>query len=55
MGTGERKMDTSAVYTMTLPAERVPEVEAILRVFKQSTTQEAIFLQIERNVETKFI
>jgi hypothetical protein len=55
MKTGERKMDTSAVYMIVLAEERLPELEAIIRSFKAKTQQESIFLEVERNVDVRFL
>jgi hypothetical protein len=55
MKTGERKMDTSAVYMIVVGEERLPELETILRSFKAKTQQEAIFLEVERNVDVRFL
>ena len=55
MKTGERKMDTSAVYTIILAEERLPELEAVLRAFKARSRQESIFLEVERNVDVRFL
>ena len=34
---------------------RIPEIERILRGFKQKTTQDAICLEIQRNVEFRIV
>lgn len=53
--TGERQLDTSAAYTVLLPAERVPELEAILRRFKAGTKQEAIYLELVREIDLRYL
>jgi hypothetical protein len=55
MKTGERKMDTSAVYMIVLGEERLAELEAILRGFKSKTQQESIFVEVEHNVDVRFL
>lgn len=55
MKTGERKMDTSAVYMIVMAETRVSELEDILRSFKARTRQESLFLEIERNVDVRFL
>lgn len=55
MKTGERKMDTSAVYMIVLAEERLLELEVILRTFKAKTQQESIFLEVERHVDVRFL
>ncbi len=53
--TGERQLDTSAAYTVLLPAERVPELEAILRRFKARTTQVAIYLELVQEIDLRYL
>ena len=53
--TGERQIDTSAVYFVIISEDRLPELEAILRRFKSKTKQDAIYLEIERHVEVRFL
>src|SRR5438128_1346472 len=55
MKTGERKMDTSAVYMIVLAEEKLSELEEIIRSFKARTKQESIFLEVERNVDVRFL
>lgn len=55
MTSSERKIDTSSVYMVAMPEERIPELEAILRSFKSKTTQESIFLELERNIEIRWL
>ncbi len=53
MKSGQRKDDTSAVYVLAIPEEKLPELEAILRDFKAQTTQEMIYIEIQRNMELR--
>jgi hypothetical protein len=55
MQSGERKVDTSAVYTIVLPKGRVRALEVILKTFKAKTQQEAIYLEIEHDVDVRFL
>jgi hypothetical protein len=55
METGERKMDISAVYSVILPASGLPELESVLRDFKSRTLQEAIYLEVEHQVDVRFL
>jgi hypothetical protein len=55
MADGSRKVDESAAYTVVFEETRVNELETVLRTFKQKTSQEAIYLEIHRNVDIRFI
>ncbi len=55
MATGEQALDTSAVYQVILEEKEVPELEKILRRFKSKTGQEAMYLELDRNVEVRFL
>ena len=55
MQSGEQKIDTSAVYTIVLPKNRIRALEAILKTFKAKTQQEAIYLEIEHDVDVRFL
>lgn len=55
MATGEQALDTSAVYQVILEESDVPELEKILRRFKAKTGQEAMYLELDRNVEVRFL
>jgi NADPH-dependent ferric siderophore reductase len=47
--------DVCNSYMLVTDEARIPELEAILREFKAKTTQEAIYLEIQRNVDVRFI
>lgn len=51
MTSGERKTDTSAAYMVILPDERLADLEEILHRFKAKTEQEAIYLEVEHDVD----
>lgn len=55
MATGQRSVDTSAVYSLVLEKDRLGELEEILRDFKAATAQEAIYLEIEHHVELRLL
>ena len=52
---GERRFDTCAVYSILLPASRIVDLELILCDFKVAALQEAIYLEIEHQVDVRFL
>jgi len=48
-------IDKSHAYVIVLDEAQLPELEEILLAFKNKTTQEAIYLEILRNVEVRFL
>lgn len=55
MADGTQAVDESAWYMIVLDENRVAELEELLREFKRKTKQEAIFLEIERDVDIRFV
>ena len=55
MKTGEQRIDVSAAYMVVLPEEQVRDLEDILRRFKERTSQESIYLEIEHEVDVRLI
>ena len=55
MADGSRSDDTNAAYMIFLDEDRISELEQVLRDFKARTTQEAILLEIQRDVELRLI
>jgi hypothetical protein len=55
MADGSQSLDESAAYLVVLEETRLGELEQILREFKNKTSQEAIYLEIQRDVEVRFI
>jgi hypothetical protein len=55
MPDGTQSLDKSAAYMVVLEAGRIGELEAVLRAFKAKTLQEAIYLEIQRGVEFRFV
>jgi hypothetical protein len=47
--------DICKAYMIVMDEERVPELESLLREFKAKTTQEAIYLEIQHDVDVRFI
>jgi hypothetical protein len=55
MADGTPSLDVSESYVVLLDASRLPELEEVLQDFKRKTLQEAIYLEIQRDVEVRFI
>jgi len=55
MPDGSRSDDVHRVYSVFMNESRLPELEQILRSFKDRTTQDAIYVEIQRNVEVRLI
>lgn len=55
MESGERHVDTSAAYMVILEENQLDELEAILKHFKSRTTQEAIFLEVEHDMDLRLL
>lgn len=55
MNDGTQALDRSAAYVVVMDEKRVDELEAVLREFKSKTLQEAIYLEIQRGVEFRFL
>ena len=55
MESGERRIDTSAAYIVMVDEGDLEELEEILRRFKAKTTQEAIFLEVEHDVDLRLL
>src|SRR5438128_9235991 len=51
MASGEASFDLHQAYTVALDESRLDELEQILRGFKTKTLQEAIYLEIHRDVD----
>jgi hypothetical protein len=48
-------VDESAAYIVVLEESRVPGLEQLLRDFKEKTLQESIYLEIQRDVDVRFL
>jgi hypothetical protein len=55
MTDGSQSLDESAAYMVVLDDGRLGELEQVLREFKQKTLQEAIYLEIHRDIDVRFI
>ena len=55
MESGERQVDTSAAYMMLLEENQIEELEGILERFKRRTTQEAIYLEVEHDIDLRLL
>jgi hypothetical protein len=55
MADGTPSLDTSVSYVLILDEARLSELEQVLRDFKSKTLQEAIYLEITRDIEVRFI
>ena len=55
MQDGTQALDRSAAYVVVLDEGRIDELEVVLRAFKAKTLQEAIYLEIQRGVEFRFL
>ena len=55
MADGTQKRDECAKYTVVLDGRRLRALERILRRFKTKTLQEAIYLEILRNVDFRLL
>jgi hypothetical protein len=52
---GSQSLDESAAYLVVVEEARLGEPEQVLREFKDKTTQEAIYLEVQKDVEVRFI
>ena len=52
---GSQSVDESSAYLVVLEEARLGELEQVLREFKEKTTQEAIYLEVQKDVEVRFI
>jgi hypothetical protein len=55
MRDGTQSLDRSAAYVVALEESRIDELETVLRAFKAKTLREAIYLEIQRGVEFRFL
>lgn len=55
MADGTPSMDESGAYVVILEESRLAEVEEVLRDFKGKTLQESIYLEIQWDVDIRFI
>jgi hypothetical protein len=55
MADGSQSLDESEAYVVVLEDARIGELEQVLRDFKAKTSQEAIYLEIHRDVDVRFV
>ncbi len=55
MADGTQALDESEAYVVILDESRLPELEEDLRDFKSRTLQEALYLEVHRDVDVRFI
>jgi hypothetical protein len=55
MADGSKSDDSHIVFYIALDESRVSELEELLLDFRKSTLQESIYLEIQRNVEFRFL
>jgi hypothetical protein len=55
MDDGTLSGDVNAAYEVILDEARVPDLEQVLRDFRRSTLQESIYLEIQYNIDVRFL
>lgn len=55
MADGSRSLDENLSYMVILDDSRIPEVEEVLRSFRNKTKQEAIYLEIQTSIDVRFV
>lgn len=52
---GTRSVDVSGAYAIVMDETRIDEVVRILKEFRSKTLQESIYMEVQRNLEIRFI
>ncbi len=55
MADGSQALDEHKAFKVILEEARVAELEEVLRDFKSKTKQESIYLEIQRDVDVRFV
>lgn len=55
MADGSQATDEHAAFVVVLNEDRLGELEDLLRDFKSQTLQESLYLEIQRDVDVRFI
>ena len=55
MPDGSRSDDVHVAYSIFMDGARLGELEELLRTFKKKTLQDAIYLEVQRNVEIHLV
>ena len=55
MPDGSKALDECAAYVVVLDEHQIPVLEELLLDFKSKTTQDALYLEIHRDVDVRFL
>ena len=55
MADGTQSLDESAAYVVVCDESQIEELEGLLRDLKSKTSQETIYLEIQREVDVRFV
>jgi hypothetical protein len=55
MADGSQAIDESEAFAVVFDEARLPELEQVLLAFKGKTLQEAIYLEVQHNVDVRFL
>jgi hypothetical protein len=55
MDDGTLSEDVNAAYEVIFDEARVPDLEPVLRDFRSGTLQESIYLEIQHNIDVRFL
>ena|SRR5579871_2584274 len=55
MADGTKVVDKNAAYMVVIDENRIGELEEVLRRFRARTLQEAVYLEIQRGVDFRFL
>lgn len=55
MADGTQSLDESGAYVVVLDESRIGELETMLQNFKSHTLQEAIYLEIHKDVDVRYL
>ena len=55
MADGTQSLDESAAYVVVCDESQIDELEEVIHDFKNKTLQEAMYLEIQRDVEVRFV
>src|SRR5438128_11740871 len=55
MAGGKESHDESQAYAVILDDSKLPELKQVLHTFKNKTTQEAVYLELDRDIEAQFL
>jgi hypothetical protein len=55
MASGVAAIDASAWYSVVIDEGQIADIESILRTIKAKTTQVAIYFEIQRDIDMRYI